>query len=91
MRCSAQACSSITDGATVDGSSIPTDDHATYQTDMTRYLGQELVNTQLQYLFGNLTEDAAGLIVKLNEAKNGFETWKQLQESVEMPGKAIAS
>ena len=43
---------------------------------------------QLHYLLANLTDDAARLIVRLNEQGKGFETWRQLHERFALPSRA---
>eukprot|EP00439_Symbiodinium_sp_Y106_P060138 s2934_g8.t2 len=42
----------------------------------------------MHYLLANLTDDAARLIVRLNEPGNGFETWRQLHERFALPSRA---
>ena len=63
----------------VEGSASVIDDTILQQEENNFHPGQDLVRfaKQLHYLLANLTDDAARLIVRLNEPGNGFETWRQ--------------
>ena len=55
-----------------------------------RQLPHQLVefSRQLHYLLAQITEGPARLIVRLNEAANGFESWRQLHARFALPDRA---
>ena len=74
----------------IEGSAAQIDDASTHQEEIRNYPGQELVRfeKQLHYLLANLADDAARLIVRLNDTGNGFEIWRQLHERFALPSRA---
>ena len=74
----------------VEGSASIVDDAILQNEENNFHPGQDLVRfaKQLHYLLANLTDDAARLIVRLNEPGNGFETWRQLYDRFALPSRA---
>ena len=71
----------------VEGSASAIDDIILQQEENNSYPGLRFAK-QLHYLLANLTDDAARLIVRLNEPGNGFETWRQLYDRFALPSRA---
>ena len=74
----------------IEGSTHACTDQVVSDFEDRRQLPHQLVefSRQLHYLLAQITEGSARLIVRLNEAANGFESWRKLHARFALPDRA---